>query len=349
MAALGREACLLLDAQDVGKVKVRPTLGPLSESLFSLRLLSKRPGHPLVRTWRRAVRGQVDGWEAPLRALAPISPVIDLHTVVGEVTDIEQALKVLSTSPVAQLRAELAPLRWGTTTTDSATWARVWLRDVSQGDPHALEALTGLLRRYYRQAVEPYWETIRSHVEGEQAHRSRIMAQGGVDQLLDTLHPRVRWRRPYLDVGRSPASSEAPSVEVLGGRSLVLVPSVFCLDGPQVLRTSGDEASPYLLVYPALREASDAESLWTPPSAPKGAALARLLGSTRAGALQMLPAACTTTQLARQLQVSPATASHHIGVLRAARLITSTRRGTEVAHHLTPLGAALLGGVGHGS
>jgi DNA-binding transcriptional ArsR family regulator len=43
--------------------------------------------------------------------------------------------------------------------------------------------------------------------------------------------------------------------------------------------------------------------------------------------------------------VSPATASHHVGALRGANLIASSRDGNAVRHSLTGLGAALLAGT----
>ena len=50
----------------------------------------------------------------------------------------------------------------------------------------------------------------------------------------------------------------------------------------------------------------------------------------------------TTSELARFLGVSPATATHHTTVLRDAGLSTSRRLQNTVLHTLTPLGAAML-------
>ncbi|WP_405922213.1 winged helix-turn-helix domain-containing protein [Streptomyces sp. NBC_00122] len=52
---------------------------------------------------------------------------------------------------------------------------------------------------------------------------------------------------------------------------------------------------------------------------------------------------CSTTELARRLNVSVAAASQHATVLRNANLITTSRRGKSVVHTITPLGAELLG------
>ena len=52
---------------------------------------------------------------------------------------------------------------------------------------------------------------------------------------------------------------------------------------------------------------------------------------------------CGTTELARRLNISLATASHHAAVLRNAHLVTTRREGKAVLHTVTSLGIALLG------
>lgn len=51
-----------------------------------------------------------------------------------------------------------------------------------------------------------------------------------------------------------------------------------------------------------------------------------------------------TTELARHLAISPATASEHLTVLRQAGLTASLRDRNSVRHTLTPLGHAMLRG-----
>lgn len=68
-----------------------------------------------------------------------------------------------------------------------------------------------------------------------------------------------------------------------------------------------------------------------------------LLGRTRAAVLRSVRTGCNTTELSRRAGVSLSTASEHAGVLRDAGLVVSSRKRNEMVHHLTPLGAALLG------
>jgi DNA-binding transcriptional ArsR family regulator len=333
---------LHLDDGDLARVRLSATWGPLSESLLSLRLLRHRRPKPLVGGWQRAVLGKLDRWIDPLLVLAPTSPLIDLHTLVGEWSDLDGALESLATAPLARLAGALQPLQ--PPAADARGWVRVWLRALSRGEPRARDELADLARRYHQLAIAPYWDRIHFLLDTERAHHRRVMAEGGVDRMLDGLHPRVRWRAPLLEVDtdHTPGWARGRGDRTPGGRSLTLVPSVFCLDGPLLLTGRADRTSPLVLVYPALRGMRDAATLWAPQAPPEPAALARLLGTTRADALHAIASTCTTGDLARRLRVSPATASHHVGVLRDARLVTSCRQGAAVDHRLTPLGAALL-------
>ena len=80
-------------------------------------------------------------------------------------------------------------------------------------------------------------------------------------------------------------------------------------------------------------------------TAPGLRSLNALLGRTRAEILETVAdGGVTTTELAHDTGVAPATASHHVGVLRKAGLLTTRRAGRMVLHTVTPLGLALLDG-----
>jgi DNA-binding transcriptional ArsR family regulator len=280
---------------------------------------------------------------ASLLVLFLTSPPVDLHTVVGQASTIDEALGILEATPVEQLRAELQPLR--PRAGDTSPWTAAWLRDLFDGDPGARRELVERLHEYYGSAVDPYWKSIRAFLEAERDRRGRIMADAGVGRLLATLHPSISWQPPLLlvgDVTQEPAACRSEP-HVLGGRSVALVPSVFCLDEPRVLARPGDRTSPLVLFYPALRDREDATAIWTPEAESGHRALARLLGETRASALEAIADTCTTSEVARRIGVSLPTASHHAAVLRAKGLIVSRRHGGTMIHRITALGAGLLG------
>jgi DNA-binding transcriptional ArsR family regulator len=84
-------------------------------------------------------------------------------------------------------------------------------------------------------------------------------------------------------------------------------------------------------------------------SAPMSDPLGSLLGSTRAVALEAAVSGCTTTELAKRCNISPAAASHQATVLREAGLITTRRAGASVRHEITQLGIWRLSGYGSGN
>lgn len=120
----------------------------------------------------------------------------------------------------------------------------------------------------------------------------------------------------------------------LNGRGLLLIPSFFCVSNPLTLL---DPALPPVLIYPVPRH-PDLLLEHRP-----AAALGALIGTTRAAVLDAIGArGPTTTELARQVNISTASASEHTTVLRQAGLITSHRQQNRMLHHLTALGHALL-------
>jgi DNA-binding transcriptional ArsR family regulator len=334
-----------LDTEDIAKVRVS-TLGPFSEAWFSLGSVNRR-SHPLVDGWRASLGsplGSRDDVGSPsLTVLRPRGSMVDLHTVVGRAASIDEALATLQGAPAAQLGAEISPAHLGIGARPH--WVRRWLRDLADADRQALHELTQRIRSYYREAIEPHWPGIRQFLEVETARVGSIIQAVGIGAALDSLHPGIRWRPPFLEVHTVAEGPELrPGTTTLGGRSLLVVPSVFGLDAPHVLYSVADETLPPVLVYPALRDVRTAAQLWAPEGTARLAALERLLGRTRAHSLELLAIATTTGELARRLGVSPATASHHVTALRNAHLVASTRSDQTTLHHLTPLGRALLDG-----
>jgi DNA-binding MarR family transcriptional regulator len=75
--------------------------------------------------------------------------------------------------------------------------------------------------------------------------------------------------------------------------------------------------------------------------------LAGLLGRTRAAVLALAVTPRMTTELARELGISAASASVHARALRAVGLLVTERAGKAVLHSATPLGERLLAEATH--
>jgi DNA-binding transcriptional ArsR family regulator len=164
-----------------------------------------------------------------------------------------------------------------------------------------------------------------------------VLLEGGVERLLATLSPRMRWRPPTLEVGMR------DEVDIfLEGRGLVLVPSLFVGDRPVLLNDLANAAAAPRLIFPAARDPMACAALWRRPG-DTGNPLAALVGRTRAAALARIAEnGCTTSELGADLGISIAAASQHATVLRRNGLITTRREGGAVLHCLTTLGAELL-------
>jgi DNA-binding transcriptional ArsR family regulator len=313
---------------DLARIQVSPTLGPLAETVMAVALL-RSPQQPrsLLSDWRGQVQGRISARMRPLTSLIPAGcHGVDLPTLTGEQATIEQGLQALLDVPREHLMVEM-----DYTDRRYRLPPDVWALAEPGGRPDLAEAAQAA----YSELVQPYWPRIRAFMHAEQAARRRTLAADGATRLLASLQsPRIRWRPPVLEI-MMPGQGEME----LRGRGLALVPSVFVGRDPSLHENPNDQNEVPRLILPAA-DASRAR-LWAAPRS-RGAALAALVGRNRAAVLQSIADGCTTTELARRAGISLAAASQHAAVLRGAGLIASRRQGGAVLHVLTPLGAELL-------
>jgi DNA-binding transcriptional ArsR family regulator len=209
------------------------------------------------------------------------------------------------------------------------------LLDPSDAQARRRSTMTTLLE-FCQAAVLPYWNRSRNRLELERVARGRIVITKGVEHMLATLHPTVRWQPPILEI----PVKESAEIH-LDGRGLLLCPSMFLVDHPCVILDFEGDDGPPTLVFSLPLTTSVVSTLCGAPEL-KEHALSALVGHTRAAALQVLADSCTTGELAQRLNISSAGASQHATVLREAGLITTCRNRNSVLHSLTPLGVALL-------
>ncbi len=288
-------------AQDLARTRLSPTLGPVAETVLALGLLS-HADNALHTRWRSRLNKH-------LRQRSALTGLL-----LGQPRGIrspDDLLCLVDTGPESD---------------DGA------LRALGLSRRQAVEAVL----QVWRSAVAPYWGRMLNHLESECSTRGRITMTGGVDRLLCTLHSRVSWNAPVLEV-------PGPDREVrLHGRGLLLVPSFFLAHRPALLIDAEPETGRAALVFAVRPDFRDAARLWDEP-ADTVQALGALVGRTRAAALRALTVSRTTTELAERLGISSAGASQHAAILRASGLITTHRNRNTVVHTVTPLGMALLG------
>ncbi|TCB99907.1 ArsR family transcriptional regulator [Micromonospora zingiberis] len=316
--------------EDILRTRVAPAADPVWEVVLSLHLLPERSRDPLLSGWRREVMRDLrrpedaDGLRLLLALNPPRGYFPDFLTPYESVDGFEAGMEAVRRTPVPLLHRDLTLLANARSLPADAS-------ALARGEPDALEHLTAAMGRYRELALRPYWPRVQAAVEADRARRARAVLDGGVEGLLTSLRPGVRWNSGTLEIPGYPSSRELH----LQGRGLLLVPSFFCADTPVALL---DPTLPPVLVYPVDRLGGLA-----PEEAKKSeAALAALLGRTRAAVLAASDDGCSTGELARRLHISPAAASQHATVLRNAGLLVSHRDRNTVLHTLTPLGRAVL-------
>jgi DNA-binding transcriptional ArsR family regulator len=319
-------------ATDLARTRVAAAPDPLWEVVLSLHVLQSRrpPAHTLGWRARARAAAAVAGLAPQIKhVLFPLAPVAsyfpDFLTPSESVDGIDAGVRAVASTPQSKLRQQIDRLA-------SRVSVPSWTRALADGDRRLRDTLADALRAYHDTALAPWMDVIARCVAADRELRMRALADGGVERLLGSLGPRIRWREPTL-VADYPCDLDLH----LNGQGLLLVPSYFCTRMPVTLV---DPDMQPVLVYPAMTTAVETMSV-TPGVRPE--ALADLLGATRAMILSAIADGYSGRRLASQVRVSPATISHHTAVLREAGLITTVRMGNTVVHRLTTTGARLLG------
>jgi DNA-binding transcriptional ArsR family regulator len=309
---------------DLAKITIATSPDPLWEVLLALHALQSTEADPMIEAWRARV--ETTSVTRGLFRIAPgrgYSP--DFLTPEESRAGLGAGLEAVEGTATSRLRGDLAMLAGGR---ELPSWAR----ELASGGRDVRHELAGALKAFYETALGPYWTAIEACVDDDRRTRARILADSGLAVLLSTLHPFLTWRGSTLELHGPHVTGEL----VLGGRGLRLVPSFFCHQAPTVL--ADPELAP-VLVYPI----AVVPGRFRPMSSDDpSAALASLLGKSRAQLLVATMRGRTTTELGHDAGISVASASYHATILREAGLIDTRREGAAVRHTLTELGASLV-------
>ncbi|MFJ8537755.1 winged helix-turn-helix domain-containing protein [Streptomyces sp. NPDC093591] len=312
---------------DLAHIRLAPAPDPMWEALLSMHMLQTGDGSAAFGGWRRRVRHDLPAEVRPLLRLAPpVGYSADFLTPAAGTGGLDAGVGALLSTPRQRLRHDLVEL--------SRAGRRLppWARPLADGDKEAVAHLARTFREYFATALAPWWGRVRTRFDAERAAHSRYLADGDLGGLLSTLHPGLVWRPPVLELTGLGADRDVR----LDGRGLLVLPSYFCRRKPTLLK---DPALPCVVVYPMTHETV------LSGGTPGLRSLNALLGRTRAGILESVADhGVTTTELAHDAGIAPATASHHVGILRKAGLVSTCRAGKAVLHSVTPLGLALLDG-----
>ncbi|WP_052460305.1 ArsR/SmtB family transcription factor [Microbacterium gorillae] len=311
--------------------RIRFVVSPWWETVTAVRAVVVDPA--LHRRWRTEVVGMMRrdpafGVHWPL-----------LRAFIGRDQFIADALTPSSThdesfdetrrrviaQPLDLWQADLVRLREAPARPDTVEILATFEADPADGVARLVAATTW----FWELAVEPHWERLNALLVADIEHRARLLSRGGVEEMLRTLHPLVTRVPGGLDI----AGKTCTLCNGVAGEGLTLVPSLFAWPGALVL-----DRKPFIrtLTYTP----RGAGTMWEERECdPESASLGQLIGTTRAAILLAADVPMTTTQLAVQLQMAPATVSAHLKVLAGTRIVRPFRRGREVYYERTDLGA----------
>ncbi|MDO3700685.1 winged helix-turn-helix domain-containing protein [Micromonospora sp. C28SCA-DRY-2] len=315
---------LHLNASDLSRTVVRSTPSVLLEVAAAGQRVFRPGGPEHLAAWQARTRAALRPGMRPLLDLCRLPHWLpDFLTPTGHATEVTAALDAVAATPAATLDAELR--------------ARIQAGDIpprvaplAAGDPVARQRLRAAMGAFHAVAVGPYWPTILAAVHADRAARGHTMVDAGIDRVLRDLSPYLHWTSSGATYRLSYECAFGTNLDVVpDGRGVTLVPS-YLLPQPCVL---DDPDGPLVLAYPIRPTRRELTT---------GQPLADLLGRTRAAVLGAIVGGPSTSQVARTLGISIASASQHAATLRSAGLITTHRAGSAVRHALTPLGEHLL-------
>ncbi|MEU6411727.1 metalloregulator ArsR/SmtB family transcription factor [Microbispora sp. NPDC046933] len=309
-------------------LRVRFAHSPMAEVVASCLALRSRSARLAPASWRARA-------EPLLRSLTtlhslvpgPTGYVPDFLTPAPPITrpTLEQELRVVAATPLDQVASEV-DRAW------AGHGAPPEVERFSTDPAGALAETVREIRRYFTLAIAPSWPRLRALAEAELTRRGLLAAERGPRALVTDLHPRLDWDGEALRLAYAKDGEFG-----LDGHPLTLLPTGFT--GPHVYTLTDTPAGRALWYAPRGHG-----RLWDRPvPAEPPAALAALLGPTRAAVLALLAEPSSTGEVAAALRLAPATASHHLTTLRDAGLVTGEREGRRLRYRRTGLGEQLAG------
>jgi DNA-binding transcriptional ArsR family regulator len=308
--------------------EVRVALDPyMSVLALTTDALGRRRGAP--QAWRRRILASLSprGAKAILPIAAPSYSVTpDCVTPLNPAREIPVNVQVewLHAIPEDELLGDIhsvfdqtPPPPWR----DALRRPRTWV--------HAYASAIADAWRY----IEPLWIQAQPMLEREVGRIGAAAVRGGLDLILDRLHPASQFDNNVLRIrDPEPASFE------LAGRPLVLVPM---LSGAQALICNLDRTDAVWIAYPM----PGVGQLFPVPKISRGAVPAHLesvMGPMRAQILRAVERPLTMSELVRLSRIAPSELTYHCERLAAAGLVQPEKRGPEVWVSQTGRGRSLI-------
>jgi len=318
----------------VDLARLRFAHSAVGEIVMSLRVLQERSRQHMYGKWISVVRGQLRGLGQELDLLLALAPtgrylpdfVIPPPTQPWGV--LADELELIAATPPCRVRSELEQVY------QDRPMPAV-LRPLHEDPTRYLPDVVGAMNRYWQAAVEPVWPRLQALCMADLTYRTEQFATGGIARVLDDLHPEISFLADRLCIDKPHHCHHRFD---LTGTGLLLVPCAF--SWPTLIVGCCGQAVP-TLTYPPRGVAELCEKSRAEQTDP----LCALVGRTRTTLLATLDLPRTTTQLAEQLDLSPAAVSQHLKILKGTALVTGRRRGRMVLYQRTAAATALLAAI----
>src|SRR5215469_9696145 len=164
----------------------------LSEITFSVRALRRRDVSGF-EPWRGDTRPRLTRHMRPLLDLVPAHGWIPDFLEPAPAGRLPGALDAVRAASAAEVDFDLARIAAERRPPPTA-------QTLAADQNHALDRLAEAVLAYHHVAVAPYWRPIAAAFDAARAARARTLTDGGLDLLLATLHPRIRWNPPVLEL-----------------------------------------------------------------------------------------------------------------------------------------------------
>lgn len=312
----------VLNEADVASVRFG--ISPMCELGLSLRAIRDPARFPLQLPWLRRTeqaRAELD--------FAVLDALIDDRLWTPDFVNPRPESPLTRIDDEFAALAELSPRAF----VDGLVAVHGRVPEVLTGSPRqGLRRVVRALRELWTATFEPYWPRMRAVLEADVVHRGRQIAQGGLSTMLNGVSSTVDYADGVVTVRlRNPLER----VQAIDGSGLTLVPTMFTRRASAPI---GD--GPPMLMYPARGQGA----LWETEPVANPAALAGILGETRAALLAALGDPASSTELGVRFGVTTSAVNQHLRALRDAGLLASTRYGRSVLYLRSELGSALLAG-----
>src|SRR5215207_10184959 len=168
--------------------RLRFAISPLVELQRSVRALDDPGAQALHLPWIVAMRAELADLNLDLlRALGPsrvYTPDFIHPPPTTPLAELEDELGVMIATPPDHVRREIRRAY-------QCTGVPQILQPFLDDPPAAVVGLAALLREYWRRALAPHWDRLRSLLEGDILYRARRLADSGAQGLFADIHPEL--------------------------------------------------------------------------------------------------------------------------------------------------------------